>query len=140
MPISQDADDRKWQSKKYDRYGPPQGVHPSALPKTYSFQNAAGNAKGHPYLPMGRELPGPDSRNRHGPRSVPVAVLENTWRGSGPLGQSVNTPFSTHNYASSSSVCSVPVLQGRREWADSSYNGVAAAAAYAKYMPPGGTL
>lgn len=112
-----------------------QKLHPSALPKTYSFTNAVGAAKGHPYLPIGRHVAGPDHSNRHGPRRLVPTRLEGVWRGSGPLGRSIpndRSPMSTI-----SSVTSVPVVAGSREWHDPKYNGVSAAAAYAQYVSSG---
>lgn len=110
-------------------------LHPSALPKVYSFTNAVGNAKGHPYLPMGRDCAGPDHSNRHGPRKLLPTKFEGVWKGSGTLGRSL--PNDTTPMSTLSSVTTVGVVHGNREWEDQHYAGVKGASAYAKYINSG---
>ncbi|KAK3255591.1 hypothetical protein CYMTET_35234 [Cymbomonas tetramitiformis] len=99
---------------------------------------AAGNGKGHQYLAIGRDLAGPDTTCRHGPRNnVPHPLPEPAFRVAGKNGESVD------------SRCVATPKQGQRipptrihhvsnkEWDDAMFNGVAAASQFSKYVASG---
>jgi len=98
----------------------------------------AGSAKAHPYLPMGRDIAGPDTTARHGPRTnVPRRSVDNLWKGGGMNGERVSSRCTASPASSMRIPPTFATTTSHKEWDNQDFNGVTAAARYAKYIKSG---
>eukprot|EP00239_Pterosperma_sp_CCMP1384_P000633 CAMPEP_0197847124 /NCGR_PEP_ID=MMETSP1438-20131217/5232_1 /TAXON_ID=1461541 /ORGANISM="Pterosperma sp., Strain CCMP1384" /LENGTH=176 /DNA_ID=CAMNT_0043458955 /DNA_START=135 /DNA_END=665 /DNA_ORIENTATION=+ len=98
----------------------------------------AGGAKAHPYLPMGRDIPGPNTAARHGPRTdVERKSTEPAWKSSGSIGERVATRCISPPKAMMRVHPTFEAPTSHKEWDNHGFNGVASAEKYAKYISSG---
>ncbi|KAK3287303.1 hypothetical protein CYMTET_5172 [Cymbomonas tetramitiformis] len=98
----------------------------------------SGAAKAHPYLPVGRDIPGPDTTARHGPRSPQRRKqLEPAWKPGNSMGERVRSRSTSPVKMGLRVPPTSAVSPSHREWDDMSQNGVSAAKSFSKYVGEG---